>query len=65
MQLEQLVQEALATLDDEHRIVIVLRDIEELSYKEICDVTGLVEGTVKSRLHRARLALRQKIQKHM
>jgi RNA polymerase sigma-70 factor, ECF subfamily len=65
MELEQLVQEALATLDEEQRILIVLRDIEELSYKEICDVTSLPEGTVKSRLHRARLALRQKIIKHM
>jgi RNA polymerase sigma-70 factor (ECF subfamily) len=65
MELEQLMQAALATLDEEQRILIVLRDIEELSYKEICDVTGLPEGTLKSRLHRARLALRQKIIKHM
>jgi RNA polymerase sigma-70 factor (ECF subfamily) len=38
---------------------VILRDVEELSYEEICEVTGLPEGTVKSRLHRARLQLKQ------
>jgi len=62
---EQQVQAAIAELDDDHRLLIVLRDIEELSYDEICRITELPEGTVKSRLHRARLALRKKLQKHM
>ena len=65
VQLELMVQRAIASLDEEQRLVVVLRDIEELSYEEICEITGLPEGTVKSRLHRARLALRQKLQKHM
>lgn len=65
VELERIMQECLASLEEEQRMVIVLRDIEELSYKEICEVTNLPEGTVKSRLHRARLALRQKILKHM
>jgi RNA polymerase sigma-70 factor (ECF subfamily) len=64
-QLERLMQECLAELDEDHRIVIVLRDIEELSYEEICAVTNLPDGTVKSRLHRARAALRKKIQQRM
>jgi RNA polymerase sigma-70 factor (ECF subfamily) len=65
MEMERLVQRAIAELDEDHRLVIVLRDIEELSYDEICQITGLPEGTVKSRLHRARLALKEKLAKHM
>ena len=65
MQLERLMQECLAELDEDQRMLIVLRDINELAYTEICDITNLPEGTVKSRLHRARAALRKKIQKRM
>lgn len=61
VQLEGIMQKAIADLDEEHRILIVLRDIEELSYDEICEITELAEGTVKSRLHRARAALRKKM----
>lgn len=57
-QLQRLVQEAIALLDEEHRTLIILRDVEELAYQEICTITGLVEGTVKSRLHRARLSIK-------
>jgi RNA polymerase sigma-70 factor (ECF subfamily) len=64
-QMERLLQEAIGSLDDDHRIVVVLRDIEDLSIEEICDITGLPDGTVKSRLHRARLALRKKLQRHV
>jgi RNA polymerase sigma-70 factor (ECF subfamily) len=64
-QMEVLLQEAIANLDDDHRIVVVLRDVEDLSIEEICDITGLPDGTVKSRLHRARLALRKKLQRHV
>jgi RNA polymerase sigma-70 factor (ECF subfamily) len=52
-----LVQRALGELDEEHRLLLVLRDIEGLPYHEIAQVTELPEGTVKSRLHRARAAL--------
>jgi RNA polymerase sigma-70 factor (ECF subfamily) len=64
-QMESLLQEAIASLDDDHRVVVVLRDVEDLSIEEICDITGLPDGTVKSRLHRARLALRKKLQRHV
>ena len=64
-QMESLLQEAIANLDDDHRVVVVLRDVEDLSIEEICDITGLPDGTVKSRLHRARLALRKKLQRHV
>ena len=50
------LERAIAALDEDQRLVVILRDVEELSYEEICEVTGLPEGTVKSRLHRARLA---------
>lgn len=60
-QMEKLVQRAIAMLDEDHRTVIVLRDIQNLAYQEICEITGLPVGTVKSRLHRARLALKEKL----
>jgi RNA polymerase sigma-70 factor (ECF subfamily) len=65
LQLERLVQSGIAALDEEHRALIVLRDVEDLSYDEIASITGLAEGTVKSRLHRARLALKEHMAKHM
>jgi RNA polymerase sigma-70 factor (ECF subfamily) len=64
-QMEKLLQDAIGNLDDEHRVVVVLRDVEDLSIEEICEITGLPDGTVKSRLHRARLALRKKLQRHV
>ncbi len=48
------VQRAIAKLDEDHRMLVVLRDIEGLSYEEIVEITELAVGTVKSRLHRAR-----------
>lgn len=64
-QMDRVVQQAIAELDEDHRLVVVLRDIEELAYEEICEITGLPEGTVKSRLHRGRLALKERLAKHM
>lgn len=49
-----LVHRAIEELDEEQRALVVLRDVEGLSYEEIMDITELPEGTVKSRLHRAR-----------
>jgi RNA polymerase sigma-70 factor (ECF subfamily) len=54
----EMVQKALASLDANHREIVVLSDIQELSYEEICEITGLKMGTVKSRLNRARAQLR-------
>lgn len=55
----ELVQDALMCLSGEHRLVLVLKDIDELQYEEIADVIGIPIGTVRSRLHRARLELRE------
>jgi RNA polymerase sigma-70 factor (ECF subfamily) len=55
------VQEALSALDDEHRTVVVLRDIQHCDYQEISQILEIPTGTVKSRLHRARLMLREKL----
>ncbi len=64
-QMEKLLQEAIAALDEEQRTVVILRDVEDLSIEEICEITGLPDGTVKSRLHRARLVLRKRLAKHV
>ena len=58
-ELDQLMQKAIETLDEEHRLLIILRDVEELSYEELGEVTGLAEGTIKSRLHRARMTIKE------
>ncbi len=56
-QAEQLIHQALEVLSEEHRQVIVLRDIQDLDYHEIAEILDLPRGTVKSRLHRARTEL--------
>ncbi len=53
-----LIQQAIETLPPEQKSVVVLRDIEGLSYDEIVEITGYGLGTVKSRLARARQVLR-------
>lgn len=53
------LQAALKTLSEEHRQVIVLRELEQMSYADIAEVLGLPQGTIESRLHRARQALRE------
>lgn len=53
------IQEALLTLPDGFREAVVLRDIQELSYEEIAEITELPIGTVKSRISRGRLQLQQ------
>ena len=64
-QMEKLLEVAIASLEEEQRVVVVLRDVEDLSIEEICAITQLPDGTVKSRLHRARLVLRKKLQRHV
>lgn len=61
-QIERIVRDALNSLDEEHRTLVILRDIEGLSYEEVAEIAELPLGTLKSRLHRARATLRQKIE---
>lgn len=59
------VQAALMTLDEESRAVVVLREIKGMSYTEISEALSLPEGTVKSRLFRARATLKTKLTRFM
>ena len=60
-QVSEIVQQKLAQLPEEQRIVVTLRDIQGFDYEEIAQITGLALGTVKSRIHRGRLELKQKL----
>jgi len=55
------LEKALAELNDDFREAIVLRDIQQLSYEEISDITDTPMGTVKSRINRARQQLQETI----
>jgi RNA polymerase sigma factor (sigma-70 family) len=55
------LEKALMLLNDEFREVIVLRDIQQLTYEEISEITGTAMGTVKSRINRARIQLQELI----
>ena len=61
LRLEQreILQKALAELKDDYRQVLVLREMQDLSYEELAEVIGCSVGRVKSKLHEARKALRE------
>ncbi len=58
---DQMLRQSLEELPTESREIVVLRDLEGLSYKEIADISGIPLGTVMSRLARARERLKQVI----
>jgi RNA polymerase sigma-70 factor (ECF subfamily) len=64
-QLERIVEGAIAEMDADFREILVLRDIEDLSYEELSQITGLADGTVKSRLHRARAMLKAAVERKL
>ncbi len=64
-EVESIVQRCIAGIEPDFREVLVLRDVEELSYEEIAEITGLPDGTVKSRIFRARAQLRACVEKRM
>ena len=57
----RLLQAALDALDDDQREIVLLRDVDDLSYEEIAELLQLPKGTVKSRLHRARAELARRL----
>ncbi len=63
-ELKDIVAKAITYLSDEHKTIIILRDIRGFSYDEIARITGTTEGTVKSRLSRARAQLKNIIKKN-
>jgi len=65
VQLGQILRAAIEELPEIYRAVIILRDLEELSTQETAEVLEVSEETVKTRLHRARLAVRQKLDQHL
>ncbi|MDA8406225.1 MAG: sigma-70 family RNA polymerase sigma factor [Deltaproteobacteria bacterium] len=62
-QIRKAVIEAINELEPDHREIVILRDIEGLSYDEIARILDLPEGTTKSRLHRARMVVKEKLKK--
>ena len=64
-ELMEKLQEALASLSDNHRQVILLREVQGLSYQEIADVCDISIGTVMSRLHHARKNMQVHMQDYL
>lgn len=62
---DEAVLAALGRLDAEYRAVLVMRDIEGFDYQQMADILGLPLGTLKSRLFRARLALRDELRTYL
>jgi len=59
----QRVQNALGKLSPEHRLVLILKDMDGQKYEEMAEALGVPIGTVRSRLHRARLELRELLER--
>ena len=60
-----IVREEIAKMPEQEKEIIVLRDIQELSYEEISSILDLPLGTVKSRLNRARIALKSRLEQFL
>ena len=58
------IHQALQRLSPEHRAVLVMKDMEGMKYEEIAEILQVPIGTIRSRLHRARLELRELLEKH-
>ena len=56
---DEIIQKALLKVSDSYREMVILRDIQDLSYEEIAEVTGITVGTVKSRINRGRNQLQK------
>ncbi len=65
LEMKQELDQAIAALPEIYKSVILLRDMEELSTHDTAQILDLTEDVVKTRLHRARLAVRQKLDEHL
>lgn len=63
-ELQEYVQMCLNSLSEEHRLILIMREMQGLSYEEIADTLDCSLGTVKSRLNRARHALKDRVTMH-
>jgi RNA polymerase sigma-70 factor (ECF subfamily) len=61
--IQQLIQRGLQELKEDQRELLVLRDLQEFSYEEMGEMLGLPEGTVKSKLYRARMDLKRVLER--
>lgn len=61
-ELRRMIQNELVQLTEQHRIVLILRDIQGMSYEDIAETLGVELGTVRSRLHRARMELKARLE---
>jgi RNA polymerase sigma-70 factor, ECF subfamily len=64
-ELRHVLHEAIGDLRETYRPVLLLRDVEELSTQETAQILDISEDTVKQRLHRARLAVRKKLDEYL
>src|SRR5207237_10021333 len=64
-ELKAKIEEALAGLSENHRAILLLREIEGLSYEELAKVLGIRKGTVMSRLFHARLKMQNKLREYL
>lgn len=64
-EMRQAIEKAISAVPENYRSVILLRDVEELSTLETAHILDVTEDVVKTRLHRARLAVRQKLDEHL
>lgn len=64
-ELEVMILKAIEDLPERYRMALVLRDIEGLSYDEVSKVLGIPGGTVRSRINRARLMVKEKLESHV
>jgi RNA polymerase sigma-70 factor (ECF subfamily) len=64
-EMKHLLDEAIGELPENYKSVLLMRDVEELSTTETAEVLDLTDDVVKTRLHRARLAVRRKLEEHL
>lgn len=64
-QLDEMVMKLIETLPPQYRAILTLYHVQEMSYPEIVEVTGLPEGTVKNYLFRARQLLKEKVKQYL